>query len=168
MPEVVTGRVWKFGDNINTDLMPPGFALRMSAEDQLKYLFAANRPGWLDEVQEGDIIVAGINFGTGSSRPGARSIYRAGIRALVAESINGLFLRNAVNFGLPAMACPGVYALFEEGDTAEVNFKTGEVRNQRTGAVARGKRLPQQLMEIVDAGGIEALLRKEGYLAARA
>lgn len=167
MPERVTGRVWKFGDNINTDLMVPGFALRMSAEDQLKHLFAANRPGWLDEVREGDIIVGGINFGTGSSRPGARSIYRAGIRALLAESINGLFLRNAVNFGLPAMPCPGVSDLFEEGDIAEVNFTTGEVRNQRTGAVIVGKRLPQPLMDIVDAGGIEPLLRKEGYLAAR-
>lgn len=165
MPETVTGRVWTFGENINTDLMVPGFALRMSAEDQLKHLFAANRPGWLNEVREGDIIVGGKNFGTGSSRPGARSLYRAGIRALVCESINGLFLRNAVNSGLPAMQCSGVQAVFEEGDIAEVNFTTGEVTNQRTGAVARGQPLPRMLMDIVDAGGIEALLRKEGYLA---
>lgn len=167
MPEMVIGRVWKFGDNINTDLMVPGFALRMSATDQLKHLFSANRPGWIDEVREGDIIVGGINFGTGSSRPGARSLYRAGIRALLAESINGLFLRNAVNFGLPAMPCPGIYETFEEGDIAEVNFRRGEVKNQRTGVVITGQRLPQPLMDIVDAGGIEPLLRQEGYLAAR-
>lgn len=167
MPETVVGRVWTFGDNINTDLMVPGFALRMSAQDQLKHLFAANRPGWIDEVREGDIIVGGVNFGTGSSRPGARSIFRAGIRALIADSINGLFLRNAVNFGLPAMPCPGVSALFEDGQFAEVNFVTGEIRNQQTGAVITGNRLPQPLMEIVDAGGIEPLLRKEGFLAAR-
>lgn len=167
MPERLTGRVWKFGDNINTDLMVPGFALRMSADDQLKHLFAANRPGWCEQVREGDIIVGGRNFGTGSSRPGARSLFRAGVRALIAESVNGLFLRNAVNFGLPVLQCPGVYEVFEEGDVAAVNFKTGEVKNQRTGAVITGQPLPQMLMDIIDAGGIEPLLRREGYLAAK-
>ncbi|MFN8557211.1 MAG: 3-isopropylmalate dehydratase [Dehalococcoidia bacterium] len=164
MPDVVTGRVWKFGDNINTDLMVPGFTLRFSAKDQLKYLFSANRPGWIDEVQVGDVLIGGKNFGTGSSRPGARSIYNAGIRALVTDGLNGLFLRNSVNFGLPAMQAPGVSEIFEEGDIAEINFSEGTVRNQRTGAVVRGTPLPRMLMDIVDAGGIEELLRKEGYL----
>lgn len=168
MPEIVIGRVWKFGDNINTDLMVPGFALRMPAAEQVKHLFSANRPGWAEEVQEGDIIVGGKNFGTGSARPGARSLYLAGIRALVAESINGLFLRNAINSGLPVMQCPGVFAAFEEGNVAEINFKTGEVKNRITGVVIRGQPLPQMLMDIVEAGGVEALLRREGYLPARA
>ena len=167
MPEFHIGRVWKFGDNINTDLMVPGFALRMSAQDQLKYLFQANRPGWKDEVQEGDVIVGGVNFGTGSSRPGARSIYNSGIRALLAESINGLMLRNSVNFGLPALQCPGIADAFEEGDVAEINFVTGEVKNQRTGQVVTAQPLPSMLMDIIDAGGIEPLLRKEGYLPAK-
>jgi 3-isopropylmalate/(R)-2-methylmalate dehydratase small subunit len=121
----------------------------------------------VDEVQEGDIIVGGVNFGTGSSRPGARSIYNAGIRALLAESINGLMLRNSVNFGLPAMQCPGITDAFEEGDTAEINFVTGEVKNQRTGQVIQAQPLPPMLMDIIDAGGIEPLLRKEGYLPAK-
>ncbi len=167
MPKGLTGRVWSFGDNVNTDLMVPGFALRMSADEQLKHLFAANRPDWRDQVREGDIVVGGKNFGTGSSRPGARSLYRAGIRALIADSINGLFLRNSVNFGLPAMQCPGVSAAFEEGDVADVDFKAGTVRNQRTGVVVQGQPVPQMLMDIIDAGGIEPLLRKEGYLAAK-
>lgn len=165
MPERLTGRVWKFGDNINTDLMVPGFALRMTADDQVKYLFAANRPDWREQVQQGDIIVGGKNFGTGSSRPGARSLYRAGIRALIAESVNGLFLRNSVNFGLPALQCSGVFDAFQEGDIAEINFTAGTVRNTRSGVVVQGQPLPQMLMDIIDAGGIEPLLRREGYLA---
>ena len=105
---MIAGRVWTFGDNINTDLMLPGSLLFATEDEQKRAVFSANRPGWVDEVRPGDIIVGGLNYGMGSSRPAARSLRNLGIAALVAESINGLFFRNAVNFGLVAFECPGV------------------------------------------------------------
>ena len=162
---VIRGRVWKFGDDINTDLMYPGFVHAMPEAEQAKYCFSANRPGWVDLVQEGDIVLGGRNFGTGSSRPAARSLRNVGIRCLLAESINGLFLRNAVNYGLPALALPGVAAAFAEGDVAEVDVTLGTVRNARTGAEFQGTPLPPMLCEIIAAGGLVPLLRQRGYLA---
>jgi 3-isopropylmalate/(R)-2-methylmalate dehydratase small subunit len=97
---VISGKVWKFGDDINTDLMLPGPLLFATEEKQKRAVFSANRPGWVDQVRTGDIIVGGLNYGMGSSRPAARSLRNLGIAALLAESINGLFFRNAVNFGL--------------------------------------------------------------------
>jgi 3-isopropylmalate/(R)-2-methylmalate dehydratase small subunit len=158
------GRVWKFGDDINTDLMYPSSVYGLPEAEQHRHCFAANRPGWVDLVGEGDVIVGGRNYGVGSSRPAARSLYALGIRCLLAETINGLFLRNAVNFGLPALAVPGVSAAFEEGDVAEVDLATGVVANPRTGQTLQGTPLPPMLREIIAAGGLVPLLRTRGYL----
>lgn len=162
-----TSRVWKFGDNINTDLILPNVAFYLTPDEQLKYVFRANRPGWVDLVQPGDILIGGRNFGMGSSRPAARNLKNLGLACLVAHSINGLFYRNSVNFAFPAMECEGVEALFEEGDMAEVDFETGTVRNIRTGAVLNGRRIPPELLKIVEAGGIFPLLEHEGAIAPR-
>ena len=158
-------RVWKFGDNINTDLILPNVAFYLTAQEQLKYIFRANRPGWVDLVQPGDILIGGKNFGMGSSRPAARNLKNLGLACLVADGINGLFYRNCVNFAFPAMECPGIEALFEEGETAEVDFDSGRVRNLTTGKSATGKTIPPQLLKIVAAGGIFSLLEKEGAIA---
>jgi len=163
-----TARVWKFGDNINTDLILPNVAFYLTAQEQLKYVFRANRPGWVDLVQQGDILIGGKNFGMGSSRPAARNLKNLGLACLVADSINGLFYRNCVNFAFPAMECRGVEDLFEEGGIAEVDFETGAVRNAGTGKSAAGRTIPPQLLKIVDAGGIFALLEKEGAIAPKA
>jgi 3-isopropylmalate/(R)-2-methylmalate dehydratase small subunit len=162
-----TGRIWKFGDNINTDLILPNVAFYLTPEEQLKFVFRANRPGWVDLVQPGDILVGGKNFGMGSSRPAARNLKNLGLACLVAESINGLFYRNCVNFAFPAMECSGIEGLLDEGETAEVDFDTGIVRNSRTGAENTGKMIPPQLVKIVAAGGIFALLEQEGAIAAK-
>src|SRR5262245_40080392 len=118
-------RTWKVGDNINTDLILPIQAFYLPAAEQPKYVFHANRPGWVDLVKPGDILIGGKNFGMGSSRPAARSLKNLGIACLVAPSINGLFFRNCVNFAFPAVECPGVDEAFEEGDIAEVDFDAG-------------------------------------------
>src|SRR3712207_7568731 len=91
-------------------------------EEQPRYVFSANRPGWVDLVAEGDLIVAGRNFGTGSSRPAARVLALLGIGGVIAESINGLFFRNSVNYAFPVLECPGVLEAFEEGDEAEFDL----------------------------------------------
>ena len=118
-------RVWKFGDNINTDLILPIQAFYLTPQEQTRFVFSANRPGWADQVQPGDIIVGGKNFGMGSSRPAARSLKNLGIGCLIAHSINGLFFRNCVNFAFPALECRGVHEAFTEGDIAEVDFDRG-------------------------------------------
>jgi 3-isopropylmalate/(R)-2-methylmalate dehydratase small subunit len=132
-------RVWKFPDNINTDLILPNRAFYLTPAEQVKFVFSANRPGWVDEVQSGDILIGGRNFGMGSSRPAARSLRNLKLGCLVAESINGLFFRNSVNFGFPALECPGIEAAFDEGDVAKVSFEDYTVRNERT--VAGGRRV---------------------------
>jgi 3-isopropylmalate/(R)-2-methylmalate dehydratase small subunit len=165
---MISGRVWKFGDDINTDLMLPGPLLTASEEEQRRAVFSANRPGWVDQVQPGDIIVGGRNFGTGSSRPAARSLRNLGLGALVAESINGLFFRNAVSFGFLALECPGIHAAFEEGHTADIAIDTWTVRNRDTGTALLISPIPEQLLSLMISGGIYPLLEKQGLIAPKA
>lgn len=160
-----TARTWKFPDNINTDLILPSRAHYATPEEQALEVFQANRPGWAQTVLPGDILIGGRNFGVGSSRPASRSLRFLKLGCLVAESLNGLFLRNCVNFGFPALVCPGVHAAFEEGDVAEVSFDDYSVRNQRTGATLTADPLPESLKRVMAAGGLFPLLEGEGYLA---
>jgi 3-isopropylmalate/(R)-2-methylmalate dehydratase small subunit len=165
---LISGKVWKFGDDINTDLMLPGPLLFATEEEQKRAVFAANRPGWVDEVRAGDIIVGGLNYGMGSSRPAARSLRNLGIAALLAESINGLFFRNAVNFGLLALECPGIHAAFEEGQTAEVSLEAFTVRNRDTGALLKARRIPAMLLDLMTQGGLYPHLERQGLIEPRA
>lgn len=158
------GRVWTFGAEISTDLMLPNYVNNTSEAEQARAVFAANRPGWVDLVQPGDIIVGGQNFGTGSSRPAARSLRNVGIRCLIAETINGLFLRNCVNFGLPAFECPGVSEAFEEGQVAEVDLDRCLVRNRATGVELQGKPIPVELMALMIGGGLYPSMQKQGLI----
>jgi 3-isopropylmalate/(R)-2-methylmalate dehydratase small subunit len=164
---VRTGNVWKFGDNINTDLMLPGPYLYRSPEEQSRAVFMNNRPGWVDQVQNGDAIVGGFNYGMGSSRPAARSLRNCGLGFLLAETINGLFFRNAVNYGLLACECPGVAAAFEEGDTAEFDIETWSVRNPRSSQTLKVLPVPEQLLSMMLGGGVYPVLEREGLIAAR-
>jgi len=161
-------RVWKVGDNINTDLILPITAFYLTPEEQVSFVFSANRPGWVKQVQKGDILIGGKNFGMGSRRPAARSLKNLGLSCLVAPYINGLFFRNAVNFAFPALECPGVDEAFDEGDMAEVDVIAARVRNLSKGIELVAKPLPGPLLAIVNAGGIYPLLEKEGSIAPRA
>jgi 3-isopropylmalate/(R)-2-methylmalate dehydratase small subunit len=130
------GRVWRFGDNINTDLMLPGPYLYRDAEDQARAVFMNNRPGWVDQVQKGDAIVGGFNYGMGSSRPAARSLRICGVGFLLAETINGLYFRNAVNYGLLACECPRCRRGVRRGRHGRTRHRQVERAQpaQRTGA----------------------------------
>jgi 3-isopropylmalate/(R)-2-methylmalate dehydratase small subunit len=162
---IAPGRVWKFGDDINTDLMLPGPLLQAGAAEQVRAVFAANRPGWVDLVQRGDIIVGGRNFGTGSSRPAARSLRNLGLGALLADTINGLFFRNAVNFGFLALTCPGIDQAFEEGQTAEISLSRWAVRNRETGVELPINPVPETLLTLMTGGGIYPVLEADGLIA---
>lgn len=159
------GRSWVFAEaNINTDLIMPSAAFTLPLEKQLRLVFSANRPDWVDQVGPGDVLVGGRNFGTGSSRPCAQLLRGLGISALVAESINGLFYRNCVNYALPAMECQGIVDAVSEGDTLRVDVAAGKIENLSTGSRLEGRAMPEFLCAIVREGGVMARLRKDGYV----
>ena len=97
------GRVWKFGENINTDLIFPQSAFRIPVAEQKRLVFSAIRPDWAAQVVPGDLIVGGRNFGTGSGRPVGKVLSECGIVGLAADSINGLCIRNCINYSFPAL-----------------------------------------------------------------
>jgi 3-isopropylmalate/(R)-2-methylmalate dehydratase small subunit len=168
MTTVVEGRVWCFGRDINTDLIQPTHALLKPVDQQPRYVFEANRPGWVDGVEPGDIIVAGPNFGTGSSRPAARVLKDLRLGGLLADSINGLFFRNCVNFAFAGLECAGVAAAFSEGDVGRFDLETGEVCNMTTGAVLSGRPWAAELLTIYRCGGLIQQLEAEGLLVGEA
>lgn len=168
MELVREGRVWVFGNDINTDLIFPNRAFRLPEAEQYRMVFAANRPGWVDEVREGDIVVAGQNFSMGSGRPVGRLLGECGIRGVVAESVNGLGMRNCVNYGMPALDCPGVTELFEEGQTARIDYVAGRVENLTTGRTLQVDGMPQLFLDIIASGGVIPMLVREGYVEPQA
>lgn len=162
----VTGRVWVLGDSLNTDAMYPPDAMKLDVAAAAKMVFYQVRPGWTDEVQRGDIVVAGNNFGLGSSRPVAALFNELGVAALVAEEFNSLFFRNAVNAGLPAMTVPGVTEAFSDGDIGTFDLGTGEWHNDTTGAGGTVPVLPDLILDILAGGGVLPRLAERGYLPA--
>jgi 3-isopropylmalate/(R)-2-methylmalate dehydratase small subunit len=159
-----TGRVWVFGDSLNTDAMYPPDAMKLDLAEAAKKVFYEVRPGWTSEVREGDIVIAGRNFGLGSSRPVAALFRHLGVAALVAEEFNSLFFRNAVNAGLPAMTVPGVTGAFNDGDTGTFDLATGQWRNETTGIGGTVSVLPDLVLEIIASGGVLPRLAAQGYL----
>jgi 3-isopropylmalate/(R)-2-methylmalate dehydratase small subunit len=165
--DIITGRVWCFGDNINTDLMLPNSVNGGAAtlDEQARAVFGANRPGWVDEMHPGDLIVGGFSYGMGSNRPAARSLRHLGVACVLAESINGLFFRNCVNFGMLALECPGVSKAFAEPQVAEISLADFTVRNHDTGALLQAKPVPANLLVLMRNGGIFPLLEQQGLIA---
>lgn len=160
----ITGKVWMFGDNLNTDAMYPAFAMKMDPPEAAKHVFYEVRPGWTDDVSPGDIVLAGKNFGLGSSRPVAALFAELGVAGLIAEEFNSLFFRNAVNAGLPAMTLPDATSLFSEGDTGTFDLESGRWRNETTGASGEVPRLPDLILDIISSGGVLPRLAAQGYL----
>jgi 3-isopropylmalate/(R)-2-methylmalate dehydratase small subunit len=157
---IFEGRVWKFGNNIDTDIMMPGQESLarpgISNEEAARFCMSAIRPGWASQVGKGDIIIAGRNWGCGSSRPAARLFKALGIGVIAADSMARIFFRNAVNVGLPVLICGGVSALFEEGDVARIHIEKGEVMNLTRETSVRGEALPPDSppFQILKAGGL--------------
>ena len=160
------GRVWVFGNNLNTDDMYPAFAMKMDPPEAARHVFYEVRPGWTDEVAAGDIVVAGRNFGVGSSRPVAALFNELGVGGLIAEEFNSLFFRNAVNAGLPAMTLPDATSIFSEGDSGTFDLADGSWRNDTTGTSGAVPRLPDLILDIVASGGVMPRLAAQGYLPA--
>ena len=157
----VKGKVWKFGNNVDTDIICAGRFINSPLDEMKKHVFESTRPEFATEAKPGDVIVAGRWFGSGSSRETAPAAIKAlGIGAVVADSFSRNFYRNAIAIGLPAIACPNASSLFQEGDQAAVSFKTGKITNLTSGMSAEFESFPAQMLQVLDAGGIENLLRQ--------
>ena len=160
----IEGKVWKFGDNVDTDLIIPAKFLNVSDKDELaKNCFAYLRPDFINTINHGDIIVAGENFGYGSSREHAPlAIKSAGISVIVAESFARIFYRNAFNIGLPILESKEAYLSIREGDQVSVDLSTGEIEDKDIGKIFFARPIPDFMREIVDAGGLVEYIKKKG------
>jgi len=158
-------RVWKFGNDVNTDLITPGRHTITTDKSKLgKIAFIEHRPEFAKEVKAGDIIVAGKNFGCGSSREHAPvAIKTAGVSAVIAKSFARIFYRNAINIGLPLLVCEEIDKI-DDGDLVEINFETGEIYDKTKNITLKAKPLPKFIQKIVEKGGLVNFLRSEGYV----
>ncbi len=156
------GKVWKYGDNVDTDaIIPARYLNESSAEALSAHCMEDIDPGFASAVREGDIIVAGENFGCGSSREHAPlSIKGAGVSCVIAASFARIFYRNAINIGLPILESSQAVAETEAGHVLEVDLERGEVRNLTTGRSYRAVPYPEFMLEIIAAGGLIPYTRR--------
>jgi 3-isopropylmalate/(R)-2-methylmalate dehydratase small subunit len=155
------GKAWKFGDDVNTDLIIPGKYLELvDPEEMAEHAMEGIDPGFPEKIQKGDIVVGGTNFGCGSSREHAPlALKYAGVSAVVAESFARIYYRNSINIGLPALECPGITEAVDDGDVVEIDITNGTVKNVRTGAELRFTPLPGFMVEILKEGGLVTYIR---------
>jgi len=162
--KVVKGRAYRFGDDINTDVIYPGKYLSITTdrEEMAKHCFETVYPEFMNKAKPGEIIVAGKNFGCGSSREQAATCLKFfGVSAVVADSFARIFFRNAINLGLPVIIAPGAASMVEHGDEIEIDLENGLVRNCRTGKTVQSSRLPDFVMGILSDGGLIPHLQKK-------
>jgi 3-isopropylmalate/(R)-2-methylmalate dehydratase small subunit len=155
------GRVHRFGDDVDTDLIIPARYLGHSREDQAKHAMADVAPEFVEKARPGDVIVAGRNFGCGSARPAHRVLQDNGISCVIAPSFATLFLRNSINEGLALFKCPEAAAQIAEGAQVEADLETGRIRDLATGREYRAEPLPEFLQKIVRDGGLVAYAREK-------
>lgn len=150
------GRVFKYGDNIDTDVIIPARYLNSSDPAELAtHCMEDIDKEFIKKVQKGDIIVAEKNFGCGSSREHAPiAIKAAGVSCVIAETFARIFYRNAINIGLPIIECPKAAAEIEDGDEVEVNFDTGVITDLTKGTSYQGQAFPEFMQRIIDAEGL--------------
>lgn len=151
---IIRGKVWKFGDGLDSG--------------NIQGVMAGVDPQFHKKVRPGDIIVAGVNFGMGSSSEQApRSLKDAGIAAVVAESISNIYQRTLVNIGLPAIECAGVAQAIQERNEIEIDLEAGEIRNLSTGEKKNFAPFSKHAISILDKGGLIPFLRESLAAAAR-
>jgi len=155
-----SGKVWKFGDNVNTDMIMPGrFNITTIPEELAKNVFSEVLPEFAKTVMAGDIIVGGNNFGCGSSREHAPiAIKGAGVRCVIAKSFARIFYRNAINIGLPVLICENMQDNIFDGDIIKINMETGIISDAK-GRTYAATKLPGVVLKIISSGGIVNFLK---------
>lgn len=157
------GRVWKYGDDVNTDVLIPARYLNTSEPAELaKHALEDLDASFVGEVRPGDIIVAGKNFGCGSSREHAPIAIKAvGVSCVIASSFARIFFRNSINLGLPILESAEAVAVAEKGDILRVDLATGVIENVTRGVTHHAKPFPPQIMRIIAGGGLMNAIRDE-------
>ena len=154
MTGVIGGRAWTFGDNIDTDVLAPGIYMKLPPEQLATHCLEAIDATFASSVRKGDIVVAGENFGLGSSREQAVQVLSIlGIGAVLAKSFARIFYRNAFNLGLPALFFPEADEI-SAGDQLELDLAAGQVRNLTKGVAYDVEPIPPHLLEMITAGGL--------------
>ncbi|MAF84973.1 MAG: 3-isopropylmalate dehydratase [Dehalococcoidales bacterium] len=160
---MLTGRAFKFGDNISTDHITPGRLahLRSNLPELAKHVMEDTDPTFASRVKAGDFIVAGNNFGLGSSREHAPLVIKmAGVRAILAKSVARIFFRNAINVGLPVLICDTT--LIDDGDELEVDLAAGTVKDKTNGKQLTFSKIPEVMLRIFNEGGLIPYIQKYG------
>jgi 3-isopropylmalate/(R)-2-methylmalate dehydratase small subunit len=157
----MSGSAFVFGDNIDTDVLAPGHLMKLSPEALASHCLEAVDPNFAANVKKGDLVVAGQNFGLGSSREQAAvSLKLLGVGAVIAPSFARIFYRNALNLGLPALFCAKAHQI-SAGDELRVDPAAGEIFNMTTGQKIACTPIPAHLMDMVAAGGLIASLQAQ-------
>jgi len=161
MVDLIVGRAYKFGDNVDTDQIYPGRYLELTEPEEIaEHAMEDADPTFKDRFERGGIIVAGRNFGCGSSREHAAiALKAAGVSLIIAESFARIFYRNCINIGLPLLICPGIKGCVDEGDELEVDLRKGIVKNLTKGKECKCQPLSDYALKILEAGGIKPLIR---------
>lgn len=157
----MSDQIWKFHNDVDTDqIIASQYLLLPDVEAMKQYTFESLDPQFASKVHPGDIIVAGENFGCGSSREQAPSVLKAlGIQAVVAKSFARIFYRNSINIGLPVIVCKDLYDNVGEGDKVDLDLTSGTITVN--GTVYHGTKLPEYMQRILNAGGLISFLNKE-------
>ncbi|MEM2875680.1 MAG: 3-isopropylmalate dehydratase [Candidatus Bathyarchaeia archaeon] len=161
-----SGRAVKFGDNVDTDVILPGkYLIYMDPKELAKHAMEGLISNFHEVAVGGVVIVAGRNFGCGSSREQAPlALKYANVKCVVAESFARIFFRNAINIGLPVLECPGVASVVGYGDFVKVNLEEGTVEVPEKKIVMRGVKLPGFILRILGDGGLVEYIRREMFL----
>ena len=155
------GTVFKYGDNVDTDvIIPARYCTSFHKEELAPHCLEDLDETFARRVKNGDVIVAGRNFGCGSSRENAPlAILGAGVAAVIAESFARIFYRNAINVGLPILECPEAARAAENGDRLAINLETGAIANVTRGGTYKAASFPESIRMIIDLGGLEEYVR---------
>lgn len=154
-------KAWVFGDDIDTDVIAPGPYMKFGIEEIAKHCLESVDPAFASSVKPGDVLIAGRNLGAGSSREQApEALKHLGVAVLIAESFSGLFYRNAINLGLPAVVCARAKRI-RAGDELDVDLEGGRIRNRTSGEELSCEAIPPFLMTIIRDGGLLPHLEKK-------
>lgn len=158
--QAIEGRAFVFGDNVDTDVLAPGIYMKDPIDVIASHCLEALDPEFASSVRAGDIVVAGAGLGIGSSREqAAEALRHLGVGALVARSYGGIFYRNALNFGLPALVCPDAGRI-RPGDRLRIDAAAGLIENLTRGETCQVEPLPEFLLQMIGDGGLVAHLEK--------
>jgi len=162
MQKILNGNAFVFGKNVDTDQIYPGrFVEFTDVEDVAKYAMFGADPDFTKKVKKGDFIIAGTNFGCGSSREHAAITLKAvGVGAIIAESFARIFYRNAINLGIPLLVCPNISQLVQNGDALSLDLQSGDISNAK-GVIIRAETLSEYVLNILENGGIKPLIKKQ-------